>query len=173
MPIVLFTYYNPIHARGLEAFAEQAADSGVDGVLCVDLPPEEAEEAYLPAMRSRGVDTIFLLAPTSDRKRRRAVEAASSGFVYYVSRTGVTGAEGPLPEELVREVRRTRRRVSQPLAVGFGITTPEQVGELGRVCDGVVVGSHLVRRVEESGDPEALPGEIEAEVRRLVGGLGR
>ncbi|HYL06025.1 MAG TPA: tryptophan synthase subunit alpha [Thermoanaerobaculia bacterium] len=171
VPIVLFTYYNPLYARGLDRFAEQAAASGVDGVLCVDLPPEEAERELLPALRERGVDTIFLLAPTSTRDRIARVAAASSGFVYYVSRTGTTGERASLPPELVRDLKRLRRRLDLPLAVGFGISTPEQVAAVGKVADGVVVGSHLVALVEEMGDDPELPAVLEDRVRELAAPL--
>jgi tryptophan synthase alpha chain len=153
VPIVLFTYYNPLYARGIEAFAEQAAASGVDGVLCVDLPPDEAAEEFMPALRDRSIDSIFLLAPTSTRERLRRVATASSGFVYYVSRTGVTGVQQQLATELAREVKQIRRRIDLPLAVGFGISTPEQVATVARVADGVVVGSALVRLVEQHSWP--------------------
>ena len=171
VPIVLFTYFNPIHAYGVDRFAEQAAASGVDGVLCVDLPPEEAESTGLAAaLAGCAVDRIFLLAPTSDRARIRLAAEASSGFVYYVSRTGVTGARAELAPELLKEARAVRRRVKMPLAVGFGISTPEQVESVGKVADGVVVGSALVRLVEEAAEtPQAtdLVEIIEGEVRRL------
>jgi tryptophan synthase alpha chain len=171
VPIVLFTYYNPILAAGVERFAERAKASGVDGVLCVDLPPEEASGELVPALRAHDIDSIFLLAPTSDKRRVKQAAAISTGFVYYVSRTGVTGAREALPVPLIKEVRRLRRRLAQPLAVGFGISTPAQVKALARVADGVVVGSALVRIVEENqGDP-ALPDMVEAEVRRLAGAL--
>lgn len=170
-PVVLFTYYNPILAYGVERFAEQAADSGIDGVLCVDLPPEEAAE-YRGALGERGIDTIFLLAPTSDRERVKRVSQASTGFVYYVSRTGVTGQRDELPPELLREAKRLRRKVGLPLAVGFGISTPQHVGRVARVADGVVVGSALVRLVEEHGDDrEGLPDLLETEVARLCAPL--
>jgi tryptophan synthase alpha chain len=171
VPIVLFTYYNPLYARGLDRFAEQAAASGVDGVLCVDLPPEEASRELLPVLRERGVETIFLLAPTSTRERIARVAACSSGFVYYVSRTGVTGERASLPPELVRDLKRLRRRLDLPLAVGFGISTPEQVAAVGKVADGVVVGSHLVSVVEEMGDDPALPAMLEDRVRELAAPL--
>jgi tryptophan synthase alpha chain len=167
VPIVLFSYFNPIHARGVEAFADQARSSGVDGLLCLDLPPEEARSELIPAMRENGVDTVFLLAPTSTKAREKQVVAASSGFVYYVSRTGVTGVKSELAEDLLREAKRLRRRVRLPLAVGFGISTPEQVETVSKVADGVVVGSALVRIVEESGSAPNLPRLIETEVRRL------
>ena len=167
VPVVLFTYFNPILARGVELFAEQAAASGVDGVLCVDLPPEEAAGELLPALRGAGVDAVFLLAPTSTRAREKAVAAVSSGFVYYVSRTGVTGAREELPPELAREAKQLRRRLKLPLAVGFGISTPEQVAAVARVADGVVVGSALVRVVAaKAGEPDLVEA-VEREAARL------
>ncbi len=170
VPMILFTYFNPILAAGIDRFAERAAASGVDGILCVDLPPEEAGE-LLPTMREKGIDTVFLLAPTSDRRRVRSVAGASSGFVYYVSRTGVTGARQELPKQLLKEAKRLRRRLSLPLAVGFGISTPEQVAQVARVADGVVVGSALVRLVEEHPDDPSLPEKMATEVRRLAAAL--
>lgn len=168
VPIVLFTYFNPIHVRGVRTFAEQAAASGLDGVLCLDLPPEEAAAEVIPALRRHGVDTVFLLAPTSTKERVRRVAEASTGFVYYVSRAGVTGERDRLPPQLEKELRRLRRRLPLPLAVGFGISTPEQAAEVGRLADGVVVGSALVRLVEErAGDP-ALAQLLEERVRELA-----
>jgi len=150
VPIVLFTYFNPVHARGIERFAEQAASSGVDGVLCVDVPPEEGERELVPCLREHGVDSIFLLAPTSTRDRVSRVASISTGFVYYVSRTGVTGERTALPSDLARDIKRLRKKLDQPLAVGFGISSPAQVAAVGEVADGVVVGSALVRLVEEN-----------------------
>ncbi|HVR95810.1 MAG TPA: tryptophan synthase subunit alpha [Thermoanaerobaculia bacterium] len=173
IPIVLFTYFNPIHARGIERFADQAAASGVDGVLCVDLPPEEGERELVPALREQGVDSIFLLAPTSTRERVKRVVACSSGFVYYVSRTGVTGERDELPADLAREVRRLRRRLPLPLAVGFGISSPDQVAAVGEIADAVVVGSALVRLVEEMGADPGLPAALEEKVRELSAPLRR
>jgi len=173
IPIVLFTYFNPVHARGVERFAEQAAASGVDGVLCVDLPPDEGERDFIPALREQGVDTVFLLAPTSTRDRVNKVAAASSGFVYYVSRTGVTGERTALPAELVRDVKKLRKRLEQPLAVGFGLSTPEQVAAVGEIADGVVVGSALVRLIEEKKDDPDLPALLEDRVRELSAPLRR
>jgi len=169
VPIVLFSYFNPIRARGLELFAEQAATSGVDGVLCVDLPPEEAEDSYLPALRKNDLDPVFLLAPTSTSERMRLVAEVSSGFVYYVSRTGVTGERELLTKTLPKEVKRVRRKVDLPVAVGFGISTPEQVAAVGDFADGVVVGSALVRLVEEGG--RDAPTRVEDRVRELMAPL--
>lgn len=165
VPVVLFSYFNPIMARGVAAFADQAASSGVDGVLCVDLPPEEADEEYVPALVKAGLDRVFLLAPTSTTDRMKAVSAHSSGFVYYVSRTGVTGERELLTKTLPKEVKKVRKRVDLPVAVGFGISTPEQVEAVGKIADGVVVGSALVRIVEEGGP--GLAKRVEERVREL------
>ncbi len=174
VPILLFSYYNPIHARGLASFAEQAAASGVDGVLCLDLPPDErTPDDFIPAMRKHGLDTVFLLAPTSTKERVRRVGQFSTGFVYYVSQTGVTGAHGPLPKELIKEARRLRRKLIQPLAVGFGIKTPEQVKAVARVADGVVVGSALVQLIEDNAGKANLAAILEQRVRDLTEPLRR
>lgn len=167
VPIVLFTYFNPIHARGVERFAEQAAASGVDGVLCVDLPPEEGERELVPALRAQGVDAIFLLSPTSTKERIDRVARASSGFVYYVSRTGVTGERSALATDLVKDVKRLGKRVDLPIAVGFGLSSPDQVAAVGEVADGVVVGSALVRYLEENASHPDLPALLEDRIREL------
>jgi tryptophan synthase alpha chain len=176
VPIVLFTYFNPVHCRGVERFAEQAAASGIDGVLCVDLPPEEAEEEWVPALHAVGVDTVFLVAPTSTRERVARAEAASSGFVYYVSRTGVTGVvpgRRLLPDALVKEIKRVRKRLELPLVVGFGISEPEQAAAVGGIADGVVVGSALVRLVEEHAGERDLVPAVEERVRQFADALRR
>jgi tryptophan synthase alpha chain len=169
VPIVLFTYFNLIHRRGVERFAEQASQSGVDGVLCVDLPPDEAEEEVAPVLARHRLAPIFLLAPTSSEDRVKSVVRASRGFVYYASRTAVTGEQARLPAELLGELRRLRRRVKLPIAVGFGISTPEQTAAVAAVADGVVVGSHLVRLIEEHGADPELPARLEIRVRELAG----
>jgi len=156
VPIVLFTYFNPVHAYGLARFAEHAAGSGVDGVLCVDLPPEEASGRYREALARHGLDAIFLLSPTSTPARMKAVAKTGSGFVYFVSRTGVTGEQAELPAGLAREVRAVRKAVALPVAVGFGISTPEQVRAVARLADGVVVGSALVRQIHDLAGDRAL-----------------
>lgn len=171
IPIILFTYFNPIHARGVRRFAEQAASSGVDGVLCVDLPPEEGERELIPELRERGLDAIYLLAPTSTPRRVARVAKVATGFVYYVSRTGVTGERSTLAEGLVRDVKRLRKRLDLPVAVGFGISTPEQAAAVGAVADGVVVGSSLVRLVEERGHDPGLAAALEERVRELAAPL--
>lgn len=168
VPIVLFTYYNPVHARGVENFAAQAADSGVDGVLCVDLPPDEGLRELQPALEERGVDSIYLIAATSTRERIDRAAAASNGFVYYTARSDVTGEREDLIPTLAREVKRVRRRVRLPVAVGFGISTPEQVEEVAQVAHGVVVGSSLVRLVEENAAEADLAARLEHRVAELT-----
>jgi tryptophan synthase alpha chain len=170
-PIVLFSYFNPLLAHGVKTVAEQAALSGVDGILCVDLPPDESDGGFRGFCRSAGVDSIYLLAPTSTPERVKTVAEASSGFVYYVSRTGVTGVQKDLTQELLREVKKIRRKLDLPLAVGFGISSPEQVATVGKVADGVVVGSALVRLVEENRGRDDLPELLAAEVERLAAPL--
>jgi tryptophan synthase alpha chain len=173
VPIVLFSYFNPLFVRGIRQFAAQAADSGVDGVLCVDLPPGEAAEEFSPSLREQGIDTIFLLSPTSTRERIDKVADLASGFVYYVSRTGVTGEQRELETELGREVKRVRRRLKLPLAVGFGISTPDQVATVARMAEGVVVGSALVRIVEENQREPDLAERLGAFARSLASATGR
>lgn len=171
VPIVLFTYFNPIHCRGIARFAEQAAASGIDGVLCVDLPPDEAEEEWVPELHQAGIDTVFLVAPTSPKERIARAAAASSGFVYYVSRTGVTGGGTRVPDELAKEIKRAKKRIELPLVVGFGISEPAQAAAVGRLADGVVVGSALVRMVEEGAGDPGLPERLEGRVREFVEAL--
>ena len=134
---------------------------------------EEAARDFAPALRRREIDTVFLLAPTSTRERVRLVAETASGFVYYVSRTGVTGVQEDLAAELEKQVKRLRRRLEQPLAVGFGISTPEQVEAVGKIADGVVVGSALVRVVEEKLGEGDLATLVSAEARRLSAPLRR
>jgi len=173
VPIVLFSYFNPIFVRGVGDFAVQAADSGVDGVLCVDLPPNEAARQLTPDLGKQDIDSIFLLSPTSTRDRVKQVAAASTGFVYYVSRTGVTGVQDQLATELKRELRRVRRRLKQPLAVGFGISNPAQVAAVAKMADGVVVGSALVRIVEaKHGDPDMI-SSVQTEAEDLAAAVHR
>lgn len=167
VPIVLFTYFNPIHARGCGRFAEQAASSGVDGVLCVDLPPEEGSVSLSLELDAHRVDSIYLLAPTSTKARVKQAYRAASGFLYYVSLTGVTGERERLSTGLGKAVRSVRREGDLPLAVGFGISSPEQVSAVGEMADGVVVGSALVRVVETYSADENLTTRLAEQVREL------
>jgi tryptophan synthase alpha chain len=166
IPIVLFSYFNPILQMGLERFAEAAAAAGADGALCTDLTPEESVQ-YRAVLRSRGLDTIFLAAPTSSEARLAKIAEASSGFLYVVSRTGVTGARDGFPEELPALIRRTRGVTSLPIAVGFGISLPTQVTVLGGIADAAVVGSALVSEIEKSSSPEAAANAVAGKIRVL------
>ncbi|RME77037.1 MAG: tryptophan synthase subunit alpha [Planctomycetota bacterium] len=154
-PIVLFSYLNPLLALG--DYAQRLARARVDGLLCVDLPPEEAHE-HERALASCGVDRIYLTAPSTAPERLQTLAGTGSGFVYHVSRYGVTGERDALPEGLERHVAAVRKAVGRPVAVGFGIAGPEQAAEVARFADGVVVGSAIVRRIERSGTeaPEAV-----------------
>ncbi|MCL5291208.1 MAG: tryptophan synthase subunit alpha [Actinobacteria bacterium] len=151
IPIVLMTYYNLLFRYGLERFASKVADSGADGVIVPDLPPEEAGP-WREAAGLAGLDAIFLVAPTSTPERIALAASASTGFVYCVSLTGVTGERTALPANLVDLVKRVKAVTDKPVAVGFGISTPEQAGEVGRIADGVIIGSALVRLIGEAGE---------------------
>lgn len=152
--LVIFSYFNPVLRMGLERFADSVALAGVDGALITDLTVEEAGD-YLSAMRARKLATVFLAAPTSTDARLKRIATASSGFVYAVSRTGVTGARKQLSTDARHLVRRLRKFTKLPIAVGFGISTAEQFAETGKFADAVVVGSALVELVERSGRDDA------------------
>ncbi|MEM7178908.1 MAG: tryptophan synthase subunit alpha [Pseudomonadota bacterium] len=145
-PIILMGYYNPIYSMGVEAFLEAAIAAGVDGMIVVDLPPEEDEELCLPA-NAAGLSFIRLATPTTDDKRLPAVLANTSGFVYYVSITGITGAASAQADHVAPDVARIKAASSLPVCVGFGIKTPENAAAIARVADGVVVGSAIVDRI--------------------------
>jgi tryptophan synthase alpha chain len=168
VPLVLFGYFNPVFQMGLESFAVAAAEAGADGVLVTDLTPEEAGE-YRAVMRSQGLDTIFLAAPTSTDARLVRIAESSSSFLYLISRTGVTGARESLPEDLPDLVRRARAFTRLPIAVGFGISLPTHVSVLGGIADAAVVGSALVSEIEKAHSTDAAA----AAVGELVGRLKR
>jgi tryptophan synthase alpha chain len=149
VPLVLFSYYNPILQMGIERFAAAAAAAGADGVLATDLTSEESEE-YRKILRAHGLDTIFLAAPTSTDERLAKIAVCSTGFLYLISRTGVTGAKDALPDDLPALLRRTRAVTSLPIAVGFGISLPGHVSVLGGLADAAVVGSALVSEIENA-----------------------
>ena len=149
IPLVFMTYYNPVLNFGLESFCQASAEAGIDGFIVPDLPPEEGEELEAVTSKHR-LDLIYLLAPTSTEQRIELVAARCRGFIYLVSLTGVTGSRQTLPPELEDFVSRVRKRASQPLCVGFGISTAEQAQRVARVADGVIVGSRLIQLLGDS-----------------------
>ncbi|MGA8142442.1 MAG: tryptophan synthase subunit alpha [Candidatus Acidiferrales bacterium] len=166
VPLVLFSYFNPILQMGLEKFARAAAAAGADGVLATDLTLEEAGD-YRDVLRSHALDTIFLVAPTSTDFRIEQIAKASSGFLYLISRAGVTGAREALPTELPGLVRRVRKFTTLPIAVGFGISLPTHVTLLGGIADAAVVGSALVAEIEKAGSPAAAAEAVAERIRIL------
>ncbi|WP_018699371.1 tryptophan synthase subunit alpha [Amorphus coralli] len=150
-PIVLMGYFNPIHSYGRDRFLADAVEAGVDGLIIVDLPPEEDDELCLPALEA-GLAFIRLATPTTDEKRLPKVLANTSGFVYYVSIAGITGTAAPDPARVAKAVDRIKAHTPLPVAVGFGVKTPEQAGEIAGAADAVVVGSALVSAVANSLD---------------------
>jgi tryptophan synthase alpha chain len=149
IPIILFGYFNPIFVYGIERFVKDARRAGVDGVLVVDLPPEEADDLRIYT-GDAGLNLIYLMTPTSDKKRIRLVSTRTSGFVYYVSVTGVTGARVELAKTIKGFIKKIKKCTSLPICVGFGISTPAQAAEVGRWADGVVVGSAIVKVIEDN-----------------------
>ncbi len=167
IPIVLFTYYNPVLAYGADKLAQDAAAAGVDGILCVDLPPEEAAE-YEAAFRKHDLATVFLLAPTSTPERIDLVAKHSSGFIYYVSRTGTTGERTNIEADVQGMVAAIKKKTKLPIAVGFGISTPAQAKQVAAYGDGVVVGSAIVRLIGELGNSPDTPLQVATFAKSLV-----
>jgi len=162
--LIIFTYLNPIIRMGFAKFSAEVADAGIDGALITDLPVEESR-GYLSEMQQSGLATVFLAAPTSTDLRLKQIAQASSGFVYAVSRTGVTGPRQQLPEDAPALVRRLRKYTKLPVAVGFGISTPEQFSAVGKFADAAVVGSAIVQTIERN------PGKEAQSVAQFVGSL--
>jgi tryptophan synthase alpha chain len=165
-PLVLFTYANPVLRMGLETFAGRAAAAGVDGVLVLDLPPEEAEDAHA-RFRHHALDTIFLLSPTTTPSRIRRAAALGGGFLYGISRVGVTGVRSDVADSAQALAGRVRAETDRPLALGFGFSRPEHVRAVGQWADAAVVGSALVQVVADHGGSAALAQEVETYVRWL------
>ncbi|PLX88111.1 MAG: tryptophan synthase subunit alpha [Desulfuromonas sp.] len=170
VPLVLMGYYNPVFRYGIEAFARDAAEAGVDGVLLVDLPPEEAGEISAP-LQEAGIAMITLLAPTTPARRMKRLAAAAEGYLYYVSMTGVTGSARISPDEIQVAVEELQAMARVPVGVGFGITTAEDAAAVGRFADAVVVGSALVRIVEKYGGSEELLPRVKQFMSELKAGL--
>jgi tryptophan synthase alpha chain len=165
-PIVLMGYYNPIYSRGVDRFLAEAGEAGVDGLIIVDLPPEEDEELCIPAQKA-GLNFIRLATPTTDDRRLPKVLQNTSGFVYYVSITGITGAAEAQSGDVGPEVARIKAQTDLPVCVGFGVRTPEAAAAIGKVADGVVVGSAIVQMIGAGG----TPADVLAFVRRLAEGV--
>jgi len=159
IPLVFMTYYNPVLKYGLEKFCAASAASGVSGLIIPDLPPDEGSELEAVSQR-QGLDLIYLLAPTSTGERIRLAAERSRGFIYLVSVTGVTGARERLPADLKAFVARVRKIASQPLCVGFGISTPDQAGQIAGMADGVIVGSRIIQLMENDKDFSSLAGLV-------------
>ena len=170
VPLLFMGYLNPILAYGIEAFVQDSAQAGIDGFIIPDLPPEEADEIEV-ACRHSGLALVYLLAPTSTEERVALVAERSQGFVYLVSLVGVTGARDALPPGLVEFVGRVRQATETPLAVGFGISTPAQARRVGELADGVVVGSAILRLVEDEAAVKQPARKVEDFVRSLRRGL--
>jgi tryptophan synthase alpha chain len=170
-PVILMGYLNPIEVWGYVDFAQAAAAAGVDGVLTVDMPPEEASE-LAAAFRGNGIDTIFLLAPTSDAERMRKVCAMASGFLYYVSFKGVTGANRLDVQAVAAKLEELRQHTQLPIGVGFGIRDGASAAQVAQIADAVVVGSVLVSRVAEfANQPAAIPGQVAGIISELRAAL--
>ncbi len=166
IPLILFSYLNPIFQMGFEEFARRAAAAGADGVLVTDLPPEEAS-GYLESLAAHGLDPIFLAAPTTTSERLRTIAGHSRGFLYLVSRTGVTGAQPRLPEDLQDLIRRVRQVSRLPVAVGFGLSEPDHLAALRGRVEAAVVGSALVALIEQADSATETAAAVAERVRAL------
>jgi len=166
VPLVLMSYYNPVLRFGLKRFAQEAKEAGIAGMIIPDLPPEEAEE-LIEAANQNVLATIFFLAPTSTKERIKLIDSASTGFIYYVSLTGITGAREKLAESLGSKMKEIKSLTKKPVAVGFGISTQEQVKEVSGLADGVIVGSAIVDKIEKYGQSR----DLKRIVGEFVGGL--
>jgi len=166
IPLVFMTYFNPVFHYGLEEFCSACLDSGIDGLIIPDLIPEEGSELEI-ITKNKGLDLIYLLAPTSTEERIKLVTEKSRGFVYLVSVTGITGARDRLPADLDAFVARVRKVVNKPLCVGFGISTPQQASHVSQIADGVIVGSQIIRYMEED-DSMAKVADFARELRHVL-----
>ena len=170
IPIALMTYYNPIFHYGEERFVLKAKQSGVDGVIVPDLPPEEAE-SLIRLARKNDLSTIFFIAPTTTPKRMKSIVKASTGFIYYVSLTGVTGVRQKLAQSYLQQIKLVKRLTHKPVCVGFGISTPQQVKEVGKIADGVIVGSAIVREIYKNKEKRDVVKNVTQFVKKLAKGI--
>ena len=167
IPLILMTYYNTIMAMGEQEFCHQAVEVGVDGVIVPDMPPEESETLCKAAAQAQGPVVIFLLAPTSTKARQTEVIYRTKGFIYYVSLTGITGASISNMEEVKKNVRKLQKAAKKPVAVGFGISTPDQVKQVAEFADGVIVGSAIVRQIADHEHDTTLGNHIKQFTKKL------
>lgn len=173
VPVVFYTYYNLVFANGIDAYVKAAKTAGADGLLTLDLPPEEADEVAT-ACRNHNLDTVFIIAPTTPDARVAKIAKATTGFIYYVSREGVTGVRDRVADNIPEAVARIRRQTKLPVSVGFGISTRAQVTQVAAVADGVVVGSALVNCIRENlGVPDKITARLAAVAKELVAGVKR
>jgi tryptophan synthase alpha chain len=173
VPIVFYTYYNLVFANGIDAYVRAAKQAGVDGLLTLDLPPEEADEVAA-ACRTHGMATVFIVAPTTPEARVEKIARSTTGFIYYVSREGVTGVRDQMAANIPEAVAMIRRHTALPVAVGFGISTRAQVSQVAAVADGVVVGSALVNCIRDNlGAPEKMAARLGAVATELTAGTAR
>lgn len=171
VPVVLYTYYNLVHNKGVDAYVVAAQKAGVDGILVLDLPPEESDE-MTTACKAHGIDQIFLIAPTTPESRIPLITRNASGFIYYVSREGVTGERSDVAKDLEARVAAIRKTTDLPIGIGFGISNADQVREVARHGQAVIVGSSIVKIVEQhASDPKTMLTTLEAKVRSLLSGL--
>jgi tryptophan synthase alpha chain len=167
IPIVLYIYFNLIHRVGLERFIKDSAKAGVDGLLVLDLPPEESDN-YEALMKKNGLCHIYLVAPTTPEDRMEFIVKRGSGFIYYISREGVTGMQKKVAYNLAQQIAKIRAHTELPIAVGFGISTPEQAGLVARSADGVVVGSAVVNQIAKHGKAKTLVAQVTKFVKSLA-----
>ncbi len=173
VPIVFYTYYNLVFSNGIDAYVQRAKAAGVDGLLTLDLPPEEADEVAV-ACRAHGVEMVFIVAPTTPEARVAKIARAATGFIYYVSREGVTGVRERVADNIPEAMARIRSQTKLPVVVGFGISTRAQVAQVAASADGVVVGSALVNCIRENlGAPERIVARLAAVTKDLVAGTAR
>lgn len=173
VPVVFYTYYNLVFSNGIDAYVQRAKAAGVDGLLTLDLPPEEADDVAA-ACRAHGVEMVFIVAPTTPEARVAKITRAATGFIYYVSREGVTGVRDRVADNIPEAMARIRQQTKLPVVVGFGISTRAQVAQVAAMADGVVVGSALVNCIRENlGAPERIVTRLTAVTRDLVAGTAR
>ena len=168
VPLVFMTYFNPIYSCGLEKFCRDCSVSGIDGLIVPDMPPDEGKELEILTQK-KGIDLIYLLAPTSTKERIRLVGRKSHGFIYLVSIAGVTGAMNELPSDLGRFVSRVKQITKQPICIGFGISTPEQARQVAQIADGVIIGSKLIQLMETDDKSMAQTQSFIKDVRKALG----